>query len=86
MSDLVRVGPDGAFKLRPVRERFELWDGYRGDLRITWVLNGGHEAFGTACIGCGQAWGWTPDLGQARRVWRAMKKHGCPRCMKGRLK
>ena len=70
-------------KLKPVDEQIQVWDGYRGNNRIGWRLEGkgrGVEVFGTWCVHCLTNWGWTPEPGHADRIHRAMKAKGCPRC------
>lgn len=70
-------------KLRPIDEQIQVWDGYRGNNRIGWRLEGkrrGIEVFGTWCVHCQTNWGWTPDPEHADRIHRAMKAKGCPRC------
>lgn len=73
-------------KLKPVDEQIQVWDGYRGNNRIGWRMEGkgrGMEVFGTWCVHCKTSWGWTPDPNHADRLHRAMKAKGCPRCAKG---
>lgn len=76
-------------KLRPVPDNLRVWDGYRGNLKIGWQLEHAKgrsfEVFATLCEQCGQAWGWTPDLAQVERLYKAMKRLGCPRCKKKKL-
>jgi hypothetical protein len=74
-------------KLRPVPDRIQVWDGYRGNLTLGWLLVYGKkgrsfETFGTYCEQCGQSWGWSPDREQVERLYKAMKRLGCPKCKK----
>jgi hypothetical protein len=76
----------GDVKLKPVDEQIQVWDGYRGNNRIGWRMEGkgrGMEVFGTWCVHCLASWGWTPDPEHADRIHRAMKAKGCPRCERG---
>lgn len=73
-------------KLKPVDEMIQVWDGYRGNNRIGWKMEGSKrlvEVFGTWCVRCLTNWGWTPDPAHADRIHRAMAAKGCPRCDKG---
>lgn len=74
-------------KLRPASANPAYEDFYRGNIGILWELlirgKREFEHFAAACP-CGTAWGWTPDLEQAKRIRDAMKKLGCLRCRKGK--
>lgn len=76
----------GTMKLRPIDDPIQDGDGYRGDQTIGWriVYAKGRavEEFATWCARCLQSWGWTPSPDQARKLHKAMKAHGCPRCAK----
>jgi len=73
-------------KLRPVSDHLE-YGAYRGCLDVDWTLvvgpRGHHvEMFGTWCVRCMQSYGWHHDLTYVRKMHRAFKKLGCPKCRK----
>lgn len=77
-------------KIRPLPgEMIHISDGYRGDNTIGWTLvpskrPGGRstEMYGTWCVHCLTSWGWAVTPDKARKLHKAMKKLGCPRCPK----
>lgn len=76
---------DGKMRPLPAGENLHYT---RGDSTIAWTLVTFHvgrrstEMFGTWCPKCLTSWGWTFEAARANKLHRAMKKLGCPRCVR----